>query len=247
MQFTDIGVVLKEKTTQDDRILTILTKEHGVLSAYAKGSKRIKGRNHSATEVCCYSSFVFYENRGRYSVDSAETEKIFFGIRQDVEKLSLANHFLHLCVQLAPEGEDASEYLRLLLNCLYFLDNGKRSIVFLKPVFELRLLALAGYMPDLTGCSECGNGEAESYFFRAGEGSIVCSSCYREGYGGIPLEPGVLAAMRHIIYSEPERIYSFQLGDGLLKELMSVVEQYLRIQLDTYLPALDYFHSVFLF
>ena len=155
MQITTYGMVLREKTIEDDRLLTILTKEYGVIFAYARGAKRLRGKLVSSTEQLCYSRFVLFKNKDRYSVDSAEADTIFFGVRQDIEKLALASYFCELCIQAIPREEPAEEYLRLLLNSLHFLENGKRSPLFLKPVFELRLLTLAGFMPDLLGCREC--------------------------------------------------------------------------------------------
>lgn len=49
-------------------------------------------------------------------MDSAEADTIFFGVRQDIEKLALASYFCELCIQAIPREEPAEEYLRLLLN-----------------------------------------------------------------------------------------------------------------------------------
>ena len=90
MQITTYGMVLREKTIEDDRLLTILTKEYGVIFAYARGAKRLRGKLVSSTEQLCYSRFVLFKNKDRYSVDSAEADTIFFGVRQDIEKLAHA-------------------------------------------------------------------------------------------------------------------------------------------------------------
>lgn len=85
MQITTTGIVLREREHDDDRILTILTADRGVITAYARGAKKLRGRLLSGTELLCCSRFVLFQYRDRYQVDSAETEQNFFGLRSDVE------------------------------------------------------------------------------------------------------------------------------------------------------------------
>jgi len=249
MQMTTWGIVIREKELDDDRILTILTKEYGVLTAYARGAKKLRGRLLSSTELLCYSRFVLFKNRDRYTVDQAESDTNFFGIRQDIEKLALATYLAQLCVQLAPAEEAAPEYLRLLLNSLYLLEKDRRSQPFIKAVFELRILTMAGYMPDLVGCRCCGDYEAEPMGFLPLSGELVCPNCSTEPEEGMPisLEPGVLAAMRHIIYSDFDKLFSFTLTEFGLQKLGAVTQRYLQVQLDMPLPSLDFYNSLFAF
>ena len=65
MQITTYGMVLREKTIEDDRLLTILTMEYGVIFAYARGAMRLRGKLVSSTEQLCYSRFVLFKNKAR--------------------------------------------------------------------------------------------------------------------------------------------------------------------------------------
>ena len=71
MQITTTGIVLREREHDDDRILTILTADRGVITAYARGAKKLRGRLLSGTELLCCSRFVLFQYRDRYQVDSA--------------------------------------------------------------------------------------------------------------------------------------------------------------------------------
>lgn len=144
MQITTTGIVLREREHDDDRILTILTADRGVITAYARGAKKLRGRLLSGTELLCCSRFVLFQYRDRYQVDSAETEQNFFGLRSDVEKLSLAVYLAQLCAQVAPAEEEAGEFLRLILNSLYLLEKDKRPQRLVKAVFELRAACHGG-------------------------------------------------------------------------------------------------------
>lgn len=248
MHISTAGLVLSSKKFQEDRLITVLTGESGIISAYAGGAARNRGKLVSSTEFLCYSRFVFFKNRDKYAVDSAETEKVFSELRKDVVKLSLANHFAQLVSKLAASDEHPKEHLRLLLNALYFLEKAEADVTLLKAVYELRALTLAGFMPDLVACASCGSFEEKPHIFLPAVGEIFCEDCaknfVRERQNYIPLSASVLKAMRFIIYSAPEKLFKFKLASASAKELAGAVESYLRFCMDAAMPALDFYYSL---
>lgn len=244
MQLTTNGIVLRDYKIEEDRLLTILTRQFGVVTAYANGANRTRSRLAASTELLAYSSMVLFKNRERFSVDKADSLRIFFGIRTDLDKLALASYFAELTIELAPHGEEADTYLRLLLNTLHLLEKSARPPAQLKALYELRLLTLSGYMPDLVACRGCGCFEAEAmYFFPAG-GELCCGDCLEGAAGGVRVAPGVLAGMRHIAYSEPDKLFSFSLSEEGLAALARVSEDYLKYQVERTFPTLEFYHSI---
>ena len=97
MQIGTKAVVLSARNMEEhDRLVTLLTQDHGLVTAYAKGARRQKGTMASATEQLSYSAFQLFQNRDRVFVDKAEAETIFFSIRQDMDRLALASYFCQL-------------------------------------------------------------------------------------------------------------------------------------------------------
>lgn len=233
LRVTDVG--------ESDRVLTILTKDYGVLRAFANGAKKLKSSIQSASQPLCYSRFSVYKNRDSYIIDDAVCTESFFRLREDIEKLSLAQYFCELAMELAPELEDSSEQLSLVLNCLHLLVTGKRDMTFLKTVAELRLLTLAGYMPDVSGCASCGCEPEGNVRFDIGSGSIFCEKCAGQSAS---LSLGVLYALRHICLSEPGKLFSFEMPDPALKKLAAVSESYLRSQVKHSFRSLEFYHSL---
>lgn len=243
---TDALVLRERKLDEQDRLLTLLSAEQGIITAYAKGAGRMKGSMAGATELLCYSHFVLFQNRERCFADRAEANTLFFGIRGNLEKLTLATYFAQLCCELIPENEPAAEELRLMLNTLYYLEQGKLPPLQLKAILELRLLTLTGYMPDLIACRECGGlPEDGAVLFDPMGGSVCCPVCAPQGAVGlIPLPPGVFAAMRHIIYCDFEKLFGFKLGEENLPLLADAVERYLLCQVERILPALNFYKTI---
>ncbi len=243
MRMNTDGLILKVTDVgESDRVVTVLTKDYGVLRAYANGAKKIKSRSQSATQPLCYSRLSIYKNRDSYIIDEAQSIESFFRLRDNIENLSLAQYFCELAGELAPEMDEAADFLRVTLNCLHMLVTGKRTQLFLKAVAELRLLTLAGYMPDLSVCSRCGKEPAEGVGFLPESGTVVCPAC---GHTGIALSPGVLCAMRHICTAPDEKLFAFQMPEESLKRLSEISERYLLVQTGRRYKALDFYRSLF--
>ena len=249
MQLETHAVVVREKALDEyDKLLTLLTPDRGLITAYAKNARKMKGSMASATELLCYSYFQIFENRDKAFVDKAESDTVFFGLRQDMDKLSLATYFCQLCCELVPEGDGESGYLRLLLNSLYLLEKGALPLLQLKALFELKMLCFAGYMPDLTACCHCDDFESEGVFFAPSQGTVFCGGCVERAkaldISLIPLSPGVFEAMRHIAYSNFEKLFFFKLSDTGIGELAAVSQNYLLCQVERMLPALRFFETM---
>ena len=149
MRMNTEGLIIKEhKTSGDDRLVTVLTKDYGVLRAFVRGAQRLKSRTQCGSQMFSYADFSIYRGKDAYVIDEIQTKEIFFDLRNDIGKLALAQYFCELQYELAPQESDAAEFLRLTLNCLYMLSKNKRPELQLKAIAELRTLSLAGYMPD---------------------------------------------------------------------------------------------------
>ena len=104
MQINTDGLIIREQSIgESDRLVTVLTREQGILRAFVRGAKAMKSRSASSTQLLCYSRLSIYEGREKYIIDEAEPIEVFFSLRTDFEKLSLAQYFCELALALAPE------------------------------------------------------------------------------------------------------------------------------------------------
>ncbi len=99
MQVKTDGIVLKEqKYNENDRLLTILTRNQGLIYTFARGADKLKSRLASSTKQFCYSDFVLFKNKDRCLVDNADIKKVFFGISSSLTKLALSSYIAELCI-----------------------------------------------------------------------------------------------------------------------------------------------------
>lgn len=246
MRLTTEALIIRENNHigEADRFITALTGERGLIRASVRGARNMKSRHASATQLLSFSRLTLYQGREKYIIDEAEPLQVFFELRTDIERLALAQYFCELAGVLAPMEEPAEAYLRLLLGALHYLGSGKRDPRLVKAVVELRLLALAGYMPDLTGC-RCGGEAQEPLRLSLTAGTLHCPRCVQAGGGkSVPLTPGVLAAMRHILYAPAEKNFAFSLKEEGLAALSETSEAFLLAQLQRGFKTLSFYHSL---
>ena len=94
MNSTTKGLVIREQTTgENDRLVTLLTADHGLVRAFVRGGKQLKNRRAAATSLFCYGEFALYRGRDAYTVDSAAPIEVFFGLRQPNILPSLATNW----------------------------------------------------------------------------------------------------------------------------------------------------------
>jgi len=238
------GLILREYDTlsEADRFVAILTRDRGIVRATARGAKRTKSRFGSSTQPLCYSRLSLIPGRDKYIIEDAQPIEVFFALRQDVERLALAQYFCELALRMCPTDTDATRHLRLLLGGLHYLAQGEKNPLLVKSVVEGRLLSLEGYMPDLTGCTLCGQPDTPLWFSPAA-GTLSCAAHAGQG-DAMEVSAGVLAALRHILYGEFERCFAFSLPTADCALLATITERFLLAQTQHRFATLDFYHTL---
>lgn len=226
----------------NDRLITLFTKDYGIIRAFAVGAKSVKSKRGSATALLSYSNFNIDKKGDTYKIVEATANKVFFGAGSDVLVLSVAQYFCELCLFFGPGDETGGEFLRVVLNSLHFMTEKKKNPVLIKAITELRLCSISGYAPGLIACAGCGKYEDKTMYFKPDIGALTCENCKKEN--SIPINRTVLDAMRHIVYSDIENLYSFDIPSKDISELEKVTEKYIVFQSEHRFSTLDFYHSV---
>lgn len=247
MKFKTTGLIIKEQNIgEQDKLVTVLTSSNGIIRAFVKGAKNIKNQKCAATQLLCYSKITLNKMRNSYIISDAKSQEMFINLRNDIENMCLAQYFCELANNFCPREAKAEEYLSLILNSLYLLSNKKREPLLIKACFEMRLMSLSGYMPDLTMCKECGKYENDIMYFLPKSGTFICNDCESKinEEMKIPLNKGTATALRHTIYSENNKLFSFILPLDDLKQLNNASELYIKYILEKDLQTLQFYKNI---
>jgi DNA repair protein RecO (recombination protein O) len=161
-----------------DRIVRLLTPDHGKLSVVAKGVRKLKSRTAGHLELFGEVNLMLASGRGNLDVvTSARLSWYPHQLTADYAALSLAYVFASAMDRLAQEHHNQPELYAHLAEALRVVDAGATG-----PLpelwYKLRLLNLTGLRPELERCLVCGQADGSlSYYFDAARGGIVCEAC----------------------------------------------------------------------
>lgn len=247
MHIVTKGIVLRETNYKEaDKILTVLTAEGGKRTVKARSCRRKGSTLAAAAQLLTYSDMTLFEYRDYYTLNESSTIALFRHMREDLEKLALGSYFAEVVEAVAEEGRPEPELLSLLLNSLYALDALDHPLPLVKAAFELRFLCVAGFAPLADACVVCGVPDPEKPFLNLSEGVLHCAACRNEVGDGIsmPLSGGALAALRHIVYGDPKRLFSFRVDEESLRLLSDAAEAFLLTQLERGFKTLDFYKQI---
>lgn len=227
-------------------MVTILTREVGVVRAFVRQGKKIKSPNSPATGLLCYSEFTLYKSKkDYYTVENSRLSNMFSDLKKELTRLSLAEYFCEIAAAVCPTEQEAEEHLRLLLNALYLLSKGEVPQLLIKSAVEMRLASISGYMPDLLMCPRCGVYESDEMYFLL-SGQLLCKACFEKSPlpQGAKISKSIALALRHLVFSEDKKLFSFSLSEDSLERLSDITENYLSRKVERDFATLQFYKTV---
>jgi DNA repair protein RecO (recombination protein O) len=196
------GVVLRRQDLGEaDRIITLYSPTHGKLRAVAKGVRRPKSRIGGHVELFTHVNVLVAQGRNLDIITQAEAMRPFGAIRDDLWRATYACYCAELVDRLTEERLENRAVFDLLLAELSYLDGAEqpaeRQAELSVRAFELRLLGVLGYAPELFRCVECGEPlRPVENRISASAGGTVCSGCSVTHPGARPVSVNAIKAMR---------------------------------------------------
>jgi DNA repair protein RecO (recombination protein O) len=176
-------VVLRtRKLAEADRIITLLTRQHGVVRAVAKGVRRTSSKFGSRLEPFTHVDLQLAEGRNLDTITQAVTRAPYgAAISADYDLYTAASVMLETAERLVVEERQPSvqQYL-LLVGGLRTMAAGERRPGDVLASFLLRSLAVAGYAPSFSACARCGL-EGPHAAFHPAAGGVLCAGCRMPG------------------------------------------------------------------
>ena len=162
----------------------------------------------------------------------------------DLDAMALGFYLAELTEAVTTEDAPHQGLLSHLLNGLYAVSVLRKPLPLVKAAFEIKPMCLAGYEPMVDCCAICGNPNPSQPCFHLREGVLHCKTCPVGAGETLSLCPDSLAALRHIVYGDPKRLYSFTLGPEAQKRLSAAAEAFVSAQLERGFRTLDFYKSV---
>ncbi|MBL7095257.1 DNA repair protein RecO [candidate division KSB1 bacterium] len=179
LQKTEAVVLKTQRLGETSKILTLYSRKFGKLKVVAKGSRGLKSRFFGTLELLNHISIVYYfkETRELQLLSQADIIHPFVGVREDLEKYSLASFFCELIDRT--QLEQPNIYLfQVLVESLKEIEKIKENTINVFFWFILKFLHISGFKPHFEACKICRKpGNQNSVRFSLIDGSYTCGNC----------------------------------------------------------------------
>lgn len=227
-----------------DRLLTVFTPERGKLKLIAKGARKPTSRKSGHVELFSYGQFLVAVGRTLDIITQAETLEPFLPLREDLLRTTYAYYAAELADAFTAERDENRPLFHLLKDALGWLCVAD-DLPLVARYYELHLLGLAGFQPQLFVCGGCRKPlEPEVNYLSAAEGSVFCPRCGAERAGMGELSVNAVKVLRFLQTHEWETCRLLRLSAASHAEVERVISHYITYHLERRLKSVDFLHRL---
>lgn len=179
-----------------DKIVVCLTHKAGVIRGVAKGCRKLRSRFGAALEPFTLAKINYYqkENQELVTLNQVEIVKSHFDLSGNAEILTGLAYMGDLVIEFSPPYEPNERLFRMVKACLEAICESQSDLQIILRYFEIWLLKLEGFLPDIRRCGECHRGfdEKESAFVNS-DLTFRCRQC---SHGGNALSKALQTQLR---------------------------------------------------
>ena len=231
---------------ESDRLITFFTRSHGQLTGIAKGARRSKKRFVHTLEPFSQVQITYVDKStsGLVRIDASELINAFTALRGDITCLGYASLSCEMVLEISPEREANPSLFALLSLYLEQLEGGAEPANS-SLLFQIRLLSLSGYAPNLEECVHCGQklGMAHNWFFSIPQGGLLCPA-HRRGNGVYPVSLGTIMLLRRAQQLPLPKIWRLRFQGQSSQECRYLLLNLTRHHLEKDLKSLKLLHQI---
>lgn len=243
--FRDEVVVLRHNDWGEaDRLLVVFGQAHGKLRVVAKGVRKLRSRKAGHLEPFTRVTLLLARGRELPVVTQAETVDAYLPLREDLTRIGYASYVVELLDKFTyEEGENRGLY-SLLVDTLRRLSNGEPPWR-LARYYEMRLLDLLGFRPQLTTCVLGGEEiQPQAQYFSALSGGVLCPNCGRDRHEARPVSLEALRFLRHFQRSNYTQASRGSPSADTCQEIENLLQYYLTYHLERRLNSPDFINRI---
>jgi DNA repair protein RecO (recombination protein O) len=239
------AVVLRHSNWGEaDRLLVLYTREQGKLRSIAKGARRVRSRKAGHLEPFTCAKLMLARGRDLWIVTQAETVDAYLPLREDLIRTGHAAYVAELIDRFTYEEGENRQLYALLVDTLHRL-TGEEDVFAAVRYFEIHLLDLLGYRPQLLNCVQCGEEILpEDQYFSALLGGVLCPRCGPVSASARPISMLALKYLRHFqrsTYPEAQRAHP---EPAIRHEMETLLQYYLTYLLERGLNTPDFLRQI---
>jgi DNA repair protein RecO (recombination protein O) len=227
-----------------DRMLTLYSKEFGKIRALAKGARKPQTRKTGHVELFMRTMFMFARGKNIDLITQAELIEPYQDLRHDLVRTTYASYAVELIDRLTAEADKDVQKYNLLSEALGWFSLA-RDLMLTARYYELRLLSLAGFQPQLFHCVSRGETiEEEDQYFSAEAGGLLCPNCHGADRQARPISAPAAKVLRYLQTRSWDTVSVLHLKRPLNGELEAIMHYYISHILERSLKSVDFLHRL---
>ena len=241
---TEAIVLRRTDFGEADRLLTVFTPGRGKIRLVAKGARKLTSRKSGHVELFSHGQFMVAVGRELDILTQAETLEPFLPLREDLLRTTYAYYVAELADAFTAERDENGPLFRLLIDAFGWLCvAGDLSLA--ARYYDLHLLGLVGYQPQLFACVGCRNQlEPEASYLSAADGGVLCPKCGSDWIGATELSVNALKVLRFLQTRGWETCRLLRLNPSTRAEIERLMNAYITYHLERKLKSVDFIHRL---
>lgn len=236
-------ILRSRKFSEADALLTLCSRNHGKISAIAKGVRKPKSTKRGGVQLFTHGVYSLRRGRNMDQIDQCTITSSFGKLWGDLDRLSYATYVTELVDGFMLAGERNEELFLLLLTTLHLMEVHDPMLVAL--IFQIRLMQIMGYHPQLDTCVQCNQPIHQVYNrFSAQLGGVLCPNCTNRDPFAINCHQGHLATIRQMAKINLAKLGILKISPDYLRELEKIFRSYVGFHLEKRVKSWDFINSV---
>lgn len=240
------GIIIRRQANGEaDRILTILTKDHGTVQGVARGVRKAAAKLAGSLELFYVCQFRLVEGKTFDTVVESTVISTYPAISHDLGQFQLASYLAELIDKTTHVGQKHEDVYELLLEAFAVLPaNSFQTKQFLLDYFLLRLLSCLGYRPVLDHCVVGReNLIAGENGWLSNLGGVVCSAHRPRGETVLTIHDNTIKLMRLILAQPFDALRQVKIPDAVGQQLHGIIQDFFDHHFDINLKSKKYFYG----
>lgn len=234
--YTATGITLVARPFRGTgRMVSFLTREHGLVEAAAQGIGKPGSSLAPAVEPFTLSTLFLVQGRGADRLTQARVIEPFYDLRRDLTRYAYAAAACELVVRTTEPGQPVPALFAMLEACLRAMVTAEDPRL-LSWAFELAYLEMSGLAPVVERCVVC-EAETAGGVYLASEGGLVCAACAPPGGGGLAISAGTVRSLAALRGFDLTRLGRLRLHKRTEEEIAALLSTHIRYHLDLSLKA----------
>ncbi len=177
---TEALILRTYNLAEADKIVVCLSRSSGLIRGVAKGCRKLKNRFGAALEPFTLIQLSYYEKEHQELVSLRQTEilRSHFNLSSDASILTGLAYMGDLLIEFSPPHQANDKLYRMATACLEAIAQSPVDLQSILRYFEVWLLKIEGFLPDLRRCAECARAfDIEGTVFMGSDLALRCRPC----------------------------------------------------------------------